>query len=613
MGLYAVGQAQDQPAVKSAQVTILDSLKEELVHATGDSMRMEFMSQIGFRYEFINIDSSLKYTQAALELAKRRRDISAEVALTIDMAAIFREEGKLAESLDTLLQSITIAEKNNLYKQVARAYRRLADVYFDLKNFPKAIEYLAGALKIDEQLQLKRSMSIDYMTLGYAYEKLNMLDSASFYANMVLQKQDHYAAQYAYQVMGNVHSKKGNVEAAASFFREGLVISLQNQDLLTATEICADFSSLFIKHGQRDSAIIYALRGFGYGREVSFKKGVMLCGTLLASLYDSTQPATALRYYKIATAAKDSLFGVDNIQTIQNLVSREQAKLKELENTRAFYRNRLKVYGLLAGLSAVLIITIILYRNNRHKQKANELLQQQKQKVENALSELKSAQAQLVQSEKMASLGELTAGIAHEIQNPLNFVNNFSEVNKELLEELKAERLKHDADKILEDDLIKELIDNSEKINHHGKRADKIVKGMLQHSRASSGVKEPTDINALCDEYLRLAYHGFRAKDKSFNSGITTDLDPSIGKINIIPQDVGRVVLNLFNNALYALTEKQKGHLGNYEPNLSLRTKNLKTISPFTYVTMVLEFQKMLLIRSFSLFLQRSQQDRERD
>jgi len=172
------------------------------------------------------------------------------------------------------------------------------------------------------------------------------------------------------------------------------------------------------------------------------------------------------------------------------------------------------------------------------------------------LVDLKQTQAQLVQSEKMASLGELTAGIAHEIQNPLNFVNNFSEVNRELLSELKAEIEKGNIEEVKA--IANDIIGNEEKINHHGKRADAIVKGMLQHSRMSSGQKEPTDINALCDEYLRLAYHGLRAKDKSFNAKFETHLDKSIGKISVIPQDIGRVLVNLINNAFYAVNEKQK-------------------------------------------------------
>ncbi len=198
-------------------------------------------------------------------------------------------------------------------------------------------------------------------------------------------------------------------------------------------------------------------------------------------------------------------------------------------------------------------------------------LTQQKEELEQAITELRATQSQLIQSEKMASLGELTAGIAHEIQNPLNFVNNFSEVSKELLDEMQAEMDKGntaDAKQIVAD--IKQ---NLEKISHHGKRADSIVKGMLLHSRASSGQKELTDINALADEYLRLAYHGLRAKDKTFNAKFETDFDESIGKISLVPQDIGRVILNILNNAFYAVTEKKKLSGNEYAPTVSISTK----------------------------------------
>jgi signal transduction histidine kinase len=221
---------------------------------------------------------------------------------------------------------------------------------------------------------------------------------------------------------------------------------------------------------------------------------------------------------------------------------------------------------LAAGLTGLLILIFILYRNNRQRQIASK-------KIEKAYTDLKSTQSQLIQSEKMASLGELTAGIAHEIQNPLNFVNNFSDVNKELLIELKDEADKGNFDEVKA--IANDVIDNEEKINHHGHRADAIVKGMLQHSRSSSGKKEPTDINALADEYLRLSYHGLRAKDKDFNADFKTNFDESIGKIEVVPQDIGRVFLNLYNNAFYSVNEKKKQLNGTFEPTVSVTTKRV--------------------------------------
>ncbi len=199
----------------------------------------------------------------------------------------------------------------------------------------------------------------------------------------------------------------------------------------------------------------------------------------------------------------------------------------------------------------------------------------QKDELMHAFTELKNTQSQLIQSEKMASLGELTAGIAHEIQNPLNFVNNFSEVSTELLDEMMDELKSGNKEEVLA--LALDVKANQEKINHHGKRAGAIVKGMLQHSRTSSGKNEPTDINALCDEYLRLSYHGLRAKNKSFNADFKTDLDEKLPQIKVVPQDFGRVLLNLINNAFFAVNEKSKTENKDFKPSVIVKTKLEKT------------------------------------
>lgn len=229
------------------------------------------------------------------------------------------------------------------------------------------------------------------------------------------------------------------------------------------------------------------------------------------------------------------------------------------------------IYVLLIG---AVITGIVKWRSQKLKAE-NRLLEEKVHErtlqLEKSITDLKATQAQLIQSEKMASLGELTAGIAHEIQNPLNFVNNFSELNKELVHEANEELAKGDLKEVKA--ILKDLEENSEKINHHGNRAGAIVKGMLAHSRKSSSEKEETDINALADECLRLSFHGLRAKDKSFKAEFRTDLDSALPKIKVASQDIGRVLINLINNAFYAVGEKAKSTLSDFNPEVIVQTQ----------------------------------------
>ena len=310
-------------------------------------------------------------------------------------------------------------------------------------------------------------------------------------------------------------------------------------------------------------------------RPITAKVSIINELQLLAKAY------AAAGMYKEGFSTQQELFEIKDrlAQETENAKSLSfdiEKKMQENENNIALLKaqdeGNKKIRYYLFGITALLaLFAITLGIAIRNKQRSNTRLTTKNTEIVNTLEQLKQTQTQLIQSEKMASLGELTAGIAHEIQNPLNFVNNFSEINKELLTEMKDEIDKGNFEEAKA--IAKDIIDNEEKINHHGKRADIIVKGMLQHSRSSSGQKEPTDINALADEYLRLAYHGLRAKEKSFNADIKTDFDNSIGKINIIPQDIGRVVLNLINNAFYAVDEKKKMNQNGYEPIVSLSTK----------------------------------------
>ena len=360
---------------------------------------------------------------------------------------------------------------------------------------------------------------------------------------------------------------------AEELFRQGISQSSEYENIYFEARNYNNLASVFAKENIRDSCIYYARIGLQLCRDHNFGEFTLDASTLLTHSYElEGNSDSTLKYMRIMLAAKDSVFSQSKGQQFRQFAFDEIQRVQKINADKERYQTRIKLYILVAVMGVFLLLAFILYRNNLQKQKA-------KTKIEKAYADLKATQTQLIQSEKMASLGELTAGIAHEIQNPLNFVNNFSEVNKELSDELESEIDKgnyEDAKAIAKD--IKE---NEEKINHHGKRADAIVKGMLQHSRTSSGQKELTDINALCDEYLRLSYHGFRAKDKSFNAEIKTDFDNSIGKINIVPQDIGRVLLNLINNAFYAVSERAKAPqaclrgLG-YKPLVTVSTKKLE-------------------------------------
>jgi signal transduction histidine kinase len=361
-----------------------------------------------------------------------------------------------------------------------------------------------------------------------------------------------------------------NYDSAEYYYREGIKVTEKFNAPFAGVNFYFNLAEILYKKKEMDSCVYYAQRSLTLCQKYKYKNFEVGVSGFLAKVYDKTDVDSAYKYIKIMVAAKEEVNNADRGRQFQKVSSDVEKKEKELEDAEARFRNSLKLYGLITLLSFFVLIAIIFWRNNRQRKKANTLLTEKKEKLEHTLAELKSTQYQLIQSEKMASLGELTAGIAHEIQNPLNFVNNFSEVNEELLRELRTEAEKGNLDDVKA--IANDIALNSEKINHHGKRADTIVKGMLQHSRASSGQKEPTDINKLADEYLRLAYHGLRAKDKSFNANFKTELDNSIGKINVAPQEIGRVILNLINNAFYAVNEKRKLNLNGYEPKVTMTT-----------------------------------------
>ena len=405
----------------------------------------------------------------------------------------------------------------------------------------------------------------------------NEPDSAAYFINIAKEdtvavsgRDDRLCAILQTEALYKIHS--GALEEAEALLQKCWQLILENKIPVNpgSGTIAPDYylALVRIKQNRLDEAI--ALLISDIDRLSNDRLDVLRDYKLMAELYKEVGKGDkAAETYAIFVAKQDSLLADQNKYRSISFEAEQQMNDKELSIARLESQNRISslTKNFLIGIAALFVLIAAgLYNRFRVKKKANKVL-------EKTLTDLKSTQAQLIQSEKMASLGELTAGIAHEIQNPLNFVNNFSDLNTELIDELTDEAEKGNLEEVKA--IAKDLRGNEQKINHHGKRADAIVKGMLQHSRTNSGAKEPTDINALADEYLRLAYHGLRAKDKSFNATMKTDFDQSIGKVDLISQDIGRVILNLITNAFYAVSEKAKSTSTGYEPTVIVRTQKL--------------------------------------
>jgi two-component system, NtrC family, sensor kinase len=571
-----------------AQKETIGRLRQRLSLDATDSAKCMTLDSLSMFNMFFNnnSDSTLYYCNEYINTAFPIRDKKYLILAYARLSFYYNNTGQYKESLSMALKGIDLSQEYHIQDYLSALYYDLTWFYLNindnsecLNNALKGISFLKASSDpfFDQALHL-------YGITGNAYLNKGQADSAVFYykrMDSIATGSKELAAKnitYWYWSQYYLFYKKDYKKADS-------VISGAITGCLKYGEFLLNFfymfsSNSYLDQGRTAEAISQARKAYNLSLPMNDPAGERFSADLLKACYEkSGNLDSAYHYLNIKDSLNSIIQEHSNAIEIQQFRFDQQLSRKEQESARILQqqktRSRILIYVFVTALCFVLIIAGIQWRNNKQKKKANTLLQHQKEKVESTLTELKSTQAQLVQSEKMASLGELTAGVAHEIQNPLNFVNNFSEVNKEMLEELKAERSKPkvERDESLEEDIINDVIANEEKIIHHGKRADAIVKGMLQHSRVNTGEKEPSNINALCDEYLRLSFHGFRAKDKTFNAEIKTDYDDSIGTIHIVPQDIGRVVLNLFNNAFYAVDEKAKQNISGYEPTVLVSTK----------------------------------------
>ena len=569
------------PLAGIAQKKQIDSLRIALKAAKTDSAKFIALGNIEEYYLDGNRDSALYYAEQTLAISKRSSNLL-DQAICLDIKGYeLTHLGKYPEALQCFEQGIKIFDDpttgvHTFWKYTSYSFSRaigFTSIHLDFGDLLGLAGNKTAQLyeynKVRRLADPARDSNLSYalMSIGREYTTLNKLDSALILEqkseNVVINLHSTLYIPKIYVCMGDIYLKKMDSANALLYYRKAIIASEKTNDLTAASDANIALTGYFISIRQKDSSLFYAIktiRLLHLGGSVDYGEAY---NNLSKSYMLAKNIDCAYKYKELALTANEQNYKstLSNLTGFQKLSFNEQLKVQQLEKDKeaAYARNR--TWILLAAIIIFILIASILYYNNNQRKKANIVL-------EDTLVNLKATQTQLVQKEKMASLGELTAGIAHEIQNPLNFVNNFSEVNAEMIDELKEELKNGNTNEALA--IADDIGENEKKIRHHGKRADSIVKGMLEHSRVGTGERELTNINILADEFLNLSYHGLRAKDKNFIAELITNFDEKLPKVNISAQDIGRVLLNLFNNAFYAVNQKAKTAGPDYKPTVTV-------------------------------------------
>lgn len=559
---HAVGQSGD-----------FDVLRNQLANASSDTQRLKILGDIAKEYNFINADTSLLYANEGLNLAEKINDPARAAKMKILVSAALTIQGNYPLSLNYGLDALSYFERTNDSVNMVRAIGNLNLLYKEMGDYDRALKNMYAT----NDMMFRIIPDEDrYSAFAFVFDRAGQSDSAIKYARKTIEIGHSWSGLQV--ALANSFGRTGNLDSALFYYRSALEESIANNISKDAVDCYNGIAGIYQKSGKNDSSKYYLKKSINEKNINSYMLGKLRAFEMFSNIYEAENNSdSALYYLKNSGIIREKLFSNEKQNAINNLFFTREQQLAELEKTRQDYESRLKQNLLLSGLLIFILASGLLTWNIRQKQRSLVLIGKEKKEVEvqksiaeNALEKLKRTQQQLIQSEKLASLGELTSGIAHEIQNPLNFVNNFSELNLELYSEMEREI---DNGNLTETKKIFNYINaNNEKILQHGKRADAIVKSMLKHAQSTSGRKELTSINALAEEYLAISFHGVRSKDKTFNADIIKNFDEGIGIIDVIPQDIGCVLFNIYNNAFYAVGMKSKSGVDNYFPAVSVST-----------------------------------------
>jgi len=596
---YSIGKAYSFKSDHLKSIEYFNKSLEVFKANDNQSMLAEIWYQLSLEKRYLgNYGDALENSIVSLKIAEKLKDTILITNALLGNSFNYLLGNSYKEALQEQKEALRLYRLINDSTGIARSYNDMGVTGIWSNNLEDALINHKMALKIRTNLNDINGMGISYNYLSLVYTKqgnfqqalLNIKDAI---ANSVRFGDSRFTID-AYLDAGEIYLKINDLENAIVNFTEALNVAQTNNVHSSEARALLKLGDVYRMSGQHSKSIVFLKKAEQIVLPKDFKTRRAIYEMMRKSYVSSADYKNAyesqLSYQQIndsisATEKTDKIAKLtqqliyENQSALQKASQSKEIALKESQLNEQKLIKNISIGGLLVGL----VFAFIFFIRFKEKRTLNIAL-------EKSLFDLKSTQNQLIQSEKMASLGELTAGIAHEIQNPLNFVNNFSEVSNELIDEMNAEIEKGD---FMEAKQISAYIkQNLEKIKNHGQRADAIVKGMLQHSRTSSGLKERTDLNKLADEYLRLAYHGLRAKNKFFNATLITDYDASMGEIAIIPQDMGRVILNLITNAFHAVSEKNDRlqNLSNaesqtdpspYEPTVWVSTKRLHAGNEF--------------------------------